>query len=144
MADKYCTIVFMNTLDFAAEVAECPADSIIKIEPLKENGRDKIALVTFGSDAAEISAFSFAEQTGAATIDSEAATVDIEVAFATDPTDLVATFTLSDLARGAKVDGEYVTSASTELDYTDPVVFEVISENGTRKEWTVTVTIAAE
>lgn len=144
MADAYYTIVFMNTSDFSDEVAECPADSIIKIEPLRENGRDKIALVTFGSDAAEISAFSMAEQTGAATIDSEAATVDIEVAFSTDPSALVATFTLSDLARGAKVDGEYVTSASSELDYSAAVVFEVISENGTRKEWTVTVTVAAE
>lgn len=144
MADGYCTQVFKGTAALIAEVAECPADSIVKIEPLRESGRDKIALVCFGSDAAEISAFSFEEQTGAATIDSEAATVDIEVALATDPADLVATFTLSDLARGAKVDGEYVTSASTTLDYTDPVVFEVISENGTRKMWTVTVTVAAE
>lgn len=143
MADKYCTTVFMNTSTFAAEVAECPADSIIQIEPLKENGRDKIAIVTFGSDAAEISAFSFTEQAGAATIDSAAATVDIVVASGTGLTNLVATFTLSNLARGAKVDGEYVTSTTTELDYTDPVVFEVISENGTRKEWTVTVTVAA-
>ena len=144
MTDAYNTMVFMGTAALTAEVAECPADSIIRIEPLRESGRDKIALVTFGSDAAEISAFSFAEQSGAATIDSEAATIDIEVILATDPAALVATFTLSDLARGAKVDGEYVTSTTTELDYTDPVVFEAISENGTRKMWTVTVTVATE
>jgi len=144
MTDAYNTLVLLTTSELIAEVAECPADSIVRVEPLRENGRDKIALVTFGSDAAEISAFSLAEQTGAATIDSEAATVDIEVAFATDPAELVATFTLSDLARGAKVDGEYVTSASTELDYTDPVTFVVISESGVRKVWTVTVTVAAE
>jgi len=144
MTDAYNTLVLLTTSELIAEVAECPADSIVRVEPVRQKGRDKIGRVTFGSDAAEISAFSLAEQTGAATIDSEAATVDIEVAFATDPAELVATFTLSDLARGAKVDGEYVTSASTELDYTDPVTFVVISESGVRKVWTVTVTVAAE
>lgn len=143
MADLYHTIIFLTFAELAAEVAEVPPDGIIAVKTGKESGRNKIALVTFGSDAAEISTFSFAEQTGAATIDSEAATVDIEIgADPGDPSALVATFTLSDAARGMKANWAYMTTEVTEIDYTDPVVLEVISENGTRKYWTVTVTVA--
>lgn len=47
------------------------------------------------SSEAVITAFSFAEQTGSATINSETGTINIEVENGTDVTNLVAEFTLS-------------------------------------------------
>ncbi|MCB2196498.1 MAG: T9SS type A sorting domain-containing protein [Bacteroidetes bacterium] len=89
----------------------------------------------------DILTFSFAEQTGDATIDQTEHTIDIEVAEGTDVTNLVATFTLSDGAT-AKVDGNIQTSNTTENDFTNMVVYLVVAEdNTTQTEWDVTVTV---
>ena len=57
--------------------------------------------VAAASDAKDITAFSFAAQTGPATINAGAGTIAIEVANGTDLTNLVATFTLSANATAA-------------------------------------------
>lgn len=142
MADLYHAITFLTSRELLQELAEVPEGVFSKIEGFRENGRDKLFLVTFGDDAAEIATFTVPGATGEPVIDSEAGTVEIEIGDDPgDPSALVATFTLSVDARGAKVSGEFVVSETTAIDYTDPVVFEVIAENGTRKYWTVTVTI---
>jgi hypothetical protein len=95
------------------------------------------------SGDAEITAYSFAQQTGDATIDSAARTIDIEVQNGTDVTSLVAAFTLSSGA-STKVGGVSQVSGTTANDFTEPVVYIVTAEDGTTtKAWTVTVTEAA-
>ena len=89
-----------------------------------------------------ILAYSFAEQTGAATIDKLVKTVDIEVANGTDVSELVATFTLSTDA-AADISDTAQVSATTENDFTDPVVYTITSDLSVEQDWTVTVTVAA-
>lgn len=91
---------------------------------------------------ASILTYSLAEQTGAATIDQENKTVDIEVANGTTVTALVATFTLSTDAAADVSDTPQV-SATTANDFTNPVVYTITSDQGVEVNWTVTVTVAA-
>jgi len=93
------------------------------------------------SSAKAVTAFSFAEQTGPATIDTTAHTITIEVANGTDASSLVATFALSADA-SAKVGTVDQVSGTTENDFTDPVVYTVEAEDGSTQDWTVTVSVA--
>ena len=102
----------------------------------------------FGGGDADITAYSFAEQTGAATITapvmSQNGKVDIEVAYGTNLNGLVATFELSTDAT-ADVSGTAQTSAVTPNDFTDGValVYTVTASDGTTtQDWDVTVTVA--
>ncbi|MDN4165376.1 lamin tail domain-containing protein [Cytophagales bacterium LB-30] len=91
------------------------------------------------SNQTAITAFSFAEQTGAATIDAGTQTITIEVANGTDVSGLVATFTLSDGA-SAQVGGAAQTSGVTANDFTGDVVYTITAEDGTTtQDWTVSV-----
>jgi hypothetical protein len=91
----------------------------------------------------DILTFSMAEQTGAATVDSGAHTVAIEVDNGTVVTALVATFTLDSLAI-ADVSDVLQVSAVTANDYTSPVVYTITAEDGTtEQDWTITVTVAS-
>jgi hypothetical protein len=96
------------------------------------------------SAEAEITAYSLAGQIGQADINSEQRTIAITVPYGTNVTALVATFTLSEGAT-AEVDTVDQDSGITENDFTSPVVYTVTAEDGsTTKDWTVTVTKAAE
>ncbi|MBN1990681.1 MAG: chitobiase/beta-hexosaminidase C-terminal domain-containing protein [Bacteroidales bacterium] len=95
------------------------------------------------SSAAEITAFSFAEQVAAATIDATSGTITIEVVYGTDLTGLVSTFTVSAGAK-AYVGDVLQVSGTTDNDFTDNVVYKVVAEDGTIKNWTVTVTMPAQ
>ncbi|MCK4346843.1 MAG: right-handed parallel beta-helix repeat-containing protein, partial [Bacteroidales bacterium] len=89
----------------------------------------------------DILSFSFAKQTGTATIDAINHTVDIEVIYGTDVTGLVATFSVSDwatIAIGATLQESGVTSN----DFTSSVTYTVTAEDGTQQDWIVTVTVA--
>lgn len=88
------------------------------------------------TDANDIVAYSFVEQTGLATIDSVAHTVAIEVAAGTDVTDLVPTIVVSP-------DATIVPASGVADDFTNPVVYTVTSTGGTDQTWTVTVTVAS-
>jgi uncharacterized repeat protein (TIGR02543 family) len=93
------------------------------------------------NSAKDITAFSLAAQTKAATINAATQTVAIEVKNGTDVNGLIATFTLSKDAN-AKVNGVSQTSKTTANDFTAPVTYVVRAENGTRQNWIVTVTVA--
>lgn len=86
--------------------------------------------------------FSLAEQTGAATIDTAAYTVDIEVSNATVVTALIATFTISPEATIA-VGVTPQVSGTTANDFTAPVTYVITAQDGGEQEWVVTVTVAA-
>ena len=96
---------------------------------------------------AKITAYSFAEQTGDATITDPVysganGTIDIEVAYGTDLSALVATF---DLSYGATADiqGTAQTSGTTPNDFTNTVTYTITAEDGsTTVDWDVNVTVA--
>jgi len=92
------------------------------------------------STETDILDFALPEQTGAAAIDDVNHTVDVEVAFGTDLTTLVPTFALSEGAT-AEIGGVVQESGITTVDFTDPVTYTVIAQDGTTtQDWTVTVT----
>jgi len=91
----------------------------------------------------DITAYSFAEETGAATIDATAHTVAIEVDWQADLTSLVATFSLSAGASTA-IGGTAQVSGTTANDFSAAVTYDVTAEDGTTVQpWTITVTQAA-
>lgn len=89
------------------------------------------------SSLTEMLTFVLAEQTGAATIDTENGTVAIEVANGTTVTALEPTITLSPEATVSPLSG-----AAT--DFTNPVDYTVTAQDGsTTQVYTVTVTVAS-
>jgi len=87
------------------------------------------------SIATDITSFSLAAQTGAATINATNHTVIIEVAYSTDVTNLAPSITLS---YGATISPTSLTAR----DFTNPVSYTVTAEDETTtQEWTVTVTV---
>ncbi len=84
--------------------------------------------------------FGIPPQTGNADINSSLGTIDIEVESGTDLTNLIATFTLSDGAT-AKVGGVEQISGTTSNDFSSPVTYTLIAEDGTTTQaWVVAVT----
>lgn len=96
----------------------------------------KVDAYSFDYTENDILTFSFTEQTGAATINATAHTVDIEVANGTDETDLTPTLTVSEGATVAPASG-------AAQDFSSPVTYTVTAEDETEQAWTVTVTVAA-
>jgi len=80
-----------------------------------------------------ITVFEFTEQTGNTDIDDENHTVDIEVQAGTDVSNLNPEILFSN--------GAY--SCSEFLDFTNPVTYTIIAEDGTEQDWLVTVNIAS-
>jgi len=101
-----------------------------------------VTVATSLSGENNILSFSFAEQTGAATIDVINHKVDIEVANGTDLTNLVATFTISDLAT-IDIGGTSQVSGMTANDFSNPVTYTITAEDDTQQDWVVTVTISS-
>ena len=91
--------------------------------------------------AAEITAFSFAEQYSPAEFDNVNNKINIVVNEGTSLTNLVATFTLSEGAT-AKVGATTQVSGVTANDFSNYVVYKVTAEDGsTYKNWTVKVSV---
>ncbi len=89
------------------------------------------------SSQAEILAFTFTQQTGAATINSSASTVAVEVAYGTALTSLTPTIGIS---AGATINP----ASGVARNFSSPLTYTVTAENGTTtKVWTVTATVAA-
>ncbi len=86
--------------------------------------------------------FSFPQETGPALIDYDSHSIQVEVAFGTELNGLTASFTLSDGAT-ANVEGVNQQSGITPNDFTDPIIYEVIAQDGlTTQDWSVIVTVA--
>ena len=86
--------------------------------------------------ASSITAFSFEEQSGPATIDQEALTIAVTVTRGTDVTRLVPTIEVSEGATVSPASG-------AEQDFSQPVKYTVTAEDGkSRSEYTVTVSVA--
>ncbi|MEN8251083.1 MAG: FISUMP domain-containing protein, partial [Bacteroidota bacterium] len=89
-------------------------------------------------DIADIGTFTINEQTRETKIDKAAGTVLIEVAYGTEVTGLVPTFTLSPDA-SAKIGTDPQTSGVSTIDFTNPVIYTITATDGTTKDWEVTV-----
>jgi hypothetical protein len=117
-----------NAVDFSSQV---------NIMVTAEDGTTANWTITISeacANATDILTFSFPEETGAADIDNDAHTIDIEVENGTNLTALTSTFTLSAGATSVPASG-------TEGDYSSPVTITVTAEDGTTtQEWTVNVT----
>ena len=98
-------------------------------------GIDDVTVREINSEANFIT-FSFTEQTGAATIDDGAHTIDIEVANGTDMTNLVASYTLSSYATTA-IAGTDQESGVTANNFSSPVTYTVTAEDGSTQNWVV-------
>ena len=93
------------------------------------------------NDEADFLVFDFSEASGDAMIDLTAHTVDIGVVYGTDPTDLVATFTLSAGAT-ARISGVLQQSGITSNDFTNDVIYTVTAGDlVTTQNWTVSVEV---
>ncbi|WP_083453989.1 cadherin-like beta sandwich domain-containing protein [Syntrophomonas palmitatica] len=93
-----------------------------------------VARVCFLSSQSDIISFTLPQQTGAATINTTAHTVNIEVAYGTDRSSLIPTIGISE---AAVIDYTY----GTPLNFTNPVNFTITAEDGSIQTWTVTVTV---
>jgi hypothetical protein len=94
------------------------------------------------STETDFTAFSLAEQTGAATINATAHTIGIEVPFATDRNALIATFELSAGAEAA-IWATPQESGVTANDFSSTVTYTVTAQDGTTtQDWDVSVSLA--
>ncbi len=93
------------------------------------------------NDETDIISYSFTEQTGQATIDSDAHTINIEVTQATNLTALIASFTLSENAV-ATIEGNVQDTDITANDFSSDLTYLITAEDGvTTQEWTVSVSL---
>ena len=89
------------------------------------------------SPETDITAFTLPEQTGNAIINADDHTIAIEVAYATELTNLMPTITLSIGATVSPLSG-------VAQDFSGPVTYSVTAEDGiTMQDWTVTITIGS-
>ncbi|RJX37920.1 hypothetical protein D3P09_17705 [Paenibacillus pinisoli] len=123
-----------TTLTSGKKVIVTAADGMTKVT---------YTVTVIANNEKDITAFSFAEQTGAATISRASHTVVVEVTGDTDVTSLKAVFTLSDGA-AASVGSVVQVSETTANDFTNAVTYMVTAEDGSTQNWTVTVTKSSE
>ncbi|MBJ6364008.1 S-layer homology domain-containing protein [Paenibacillus sp. GCM10012307] len=114
-----------------------------KVIVTAQNGVNKVTYtVTIARNSAKaITAFSLAEQTSGATINTTARTVTIKVAHGTNLNGLVASFTLS-AGASAKVGAVAQVSGVTANDFTNTVTYTITAEDNSTQDWKVTVTVA--
>jgi hypothetical protein len=99
------------------------------------DGQEWTVTVTVAeNDENDITSFTLTEETGAATINDVAHTVEIEVEYGTDVTALTPTIEVSENATIFPLSGD-------EVDFTNPVTYTVTAENDDAQAWTVTVTV---
>lgn len=112
-----------------------------KLQEMVEIINDQPAPPTPSTEA-NILTYKIGEAVGV--VNAETGAVSVEVPHGTTVTDLVAEFTLSENATAKAGDVAQV-SGTTKNDFTNPVIYVVTAEDGTTtKNWTVTVTVAAE
>ena len=101
-----------------------------------------VVTVTIASNTAKVlTAFSFTAPAVTATINESAKTVALTVPFGTDATALVATF--ASTGASVKVGTTAQTSGTTANNFSSPVTYTVVANDGSTQAYVVTVTVAA-
>ncbi|HNS30861.1 MAG TPA: Ig-like domain-containing protein, partial [Tenuifilaceae bacterium] len=134
--------VLTGNTDWAASAGTNADDSEWIVYPI--NTFDYLGWHFYGlSQEADIIAFSVEYQMAPAVIDAENATITLEVLHDSGLDAIVPVFTLSAGAT-AYINGEEQVSGTSVVDFTNPVVYTIVAEDGeTEREWTVTITEAA-
>ena len=121
-----------SPLDYSASVF------VTVVSENKLSKTNYVITVDAKNNEAKFTAFSVANQIGATIIDDVAKTIKIGVNNNATLTALVPTFLVSDQAQ-ARI-GTYVQSSGiTALNYTTPVSYTVMAQNGLMETWTVTI-----
>jgi trimeric autotransporter adhesin len=122
-------------------------DAVVATTNLSENGGNvskkysSTVTITIGSDKKQISEFAFEKSTK--TVITEAAkTIVVTVPFGTNVTALKAKFKSSPFTT-VKVGGTAQTSETTANNFTSPVVYSVVANDGSSVDYTVTVNVTA-
>ncbi|MGF7184916.1 hypothetical protein GGQ84_001001 [Desulfitispora alkaliphila] len=97
----------------------------------------------FLNSEAEILSYSITDQIGDTVIDSQAGTITVEVPYETDVSNLVATVITSEDTQSIKVGSVGQESGVTANDFSSLVTYVVTAEDGTKKEWVVTINVAS-
>ncbi len=87
-----------------------------------------------------ITAFAFSGLSAIGLIDESSSTISVSVLYGTDVTNLAAIFSVSDKA-SVKVASTIQTSGNTTNNFSSPVIYVVTAEDGSTRNYTVTVTI---
>ncbi len=90
------------------------------------------------SNENDIISFSFPDQIGTATINGVYHSVMIEVANGSNIAELAASYTLSSQAE-AFISGTLQENGVSSNDFTNPVIYTIVAENGDLQDWTITV-----
>ncbi|OFX36997.1 MAG: hypothetical protein A2W95_02295 [Bacteroidetes bacterium GWA2_40_14] len=102
---------------------------------------DNISITSEGGESNETAILSYTLPNGTTTLDATNHKVDVTVPAGTDVSALVATYTLSAGAT-VKVGSTVQESGVTVNNFTAPVVYTVVAEDGTTiQDWTVTVSV---
>lgn len=126
----------VTTNDFSS-----PVTYIITAEDGTTTKNYVVTVTILPNTEAKITAYSISNVDG--TINEANGTINLELPYGTDVTDLVANFTLSAEAT-AKVGDTEQTSGTTTNNFTNPITYVVTAEDGTTtKNYTVTVTVLA-
>ncbi len=128
-ADGYALIIYRNDT-----LINFPGDSLNSILSGEfcinlESGNDMLA-------------FSFDEQTSQALIDTVNNTINIELVEGTNSSQLIANFTLSELAT-TYVNDVVQISGETVNDFTDVIIYTIVAENGDEQAYTVDVSVVS-
>lgn len=109
------------------------------IHAYSEGSEEWVVIIKALNIETEVKSFSIPEQASEPSIDLAAHTIGIEADFGTDLTSVVPTFSLS-LGATAEVDKIVQVSGSTPNNFTSPVTYKIIAENGFNiQDWTVTI-----
>ncbi|HYF75422.1 MAG TPA: hypothetical protein VD757_02440 [Candidatus Nitrosocosmicus sp.] len=103
----------------------------------------EVAVSTAPSTEKEMKEFSFVVPAAAGVIDEAAKSINVKVPYGTNVTDLKAVFRCSDKST-VKVNDSLQKSGETGNDFTKPVIYTVIAQDGSRQNYTVTVIPAAD
>ncbi|MEO9804813.1 MAG: FG-GAP-like repeat-containing protein [Reichenbachiella sp.] len=133
-----------STTQVSGTTANDFSDPVIYTVTAEDNttAQDWAITVTLAPNTeTDMTSFGLSGHSGTSVLDASAHTVGLEVPFGTDVSSLVATFVLSSGAT-AHVNSVAQVSDVTFNDFTSPVVYNIIAEDGaTAQDWTVTVTI---
>jgi len=98
-----------------------------------------VSVATTQSSENNILSYSLPDEISSATINESSHTIDVEIAYNADITQQIATFSISTLA-SVNIAGTNQESSITLNDFTNPVTYTVVAEDGTPQDWIITVT----
>ena len=127
-------LTYIGVVTIAALVVGCPANSLLT------NIQDNVNNYKQSQNHAQITAFSFVGYpSNPGVINQSSGTISVVLPYGTSLTALVASFTTS--ASSVNVGGVAQVPGVTANNFTNPVPYSAVGQNGSTKNYTVTVTV---